>query len=40
VPFELVTADAAYGHFRTFFEGLEERELSYACAAGVQLRCP
>jgi SRSO17 transposase len=32
VPFELVTADAAYGHFRDFFEGLEERELSYACA--------
>ena len=25
-------ADAASGHFRDFFEGLEERELHYACA--------
>ncbi len=32
VPFKLVTADAAYGHFHDFFEGLEERELRYACA--------
>jgi SRSO17 transposase len=32
VPFRLVTADAAYGHFRDFFEGLEARKLLYACA--------
>ena len=32
VPFRLVTADAAYGHFRDLFEGLEARELLYACA--------
>ena len=32
VPFSLVTADAAYGHFRTLFEGLEARGLTYACA--------
>jgi len=31
VPFELVTADAAYGHFRDFLEGLEGRKLRYAC---------
>ena len=39
VPFRLVTADAAYGQYRDFLEGLEERKLLYACAAGVQLRC-
>lgn len=32
VPFRIVTADAAYGHFRDFFEGLKDRELLYACA--------
>ena len=32
VPFRLVTADAAYGHFRDFFGGLDGRGLLYACA--------
>ena len=32
VPFRLVTADAAYGHFRDFFGGLDDRGLLYACA--------
>ena len=32
VPFRLMTADAAYGHFRDLFEGLETRGLLYACA--------
>jgi SRSO17 transposase len=32
VPFRLVTADAAYEHFRDLLEGVEERKLVYACA--------
>ena len=32
VPFRLVTADAAYGQYRDFLEGLESRKLLYACA--------
>lgn len=32
VPFRMVTADAAYGHFRDFLEGLQSRRLLYTCA--------